>query len=156
MTFSKSLKVTIEHKGNYAEDIEGFYIERPDFINSVAFWYQTGEPKGFGTLPPYPQRRVHWERHHLLRDFREAKTSGRAQVIVQTTGMFGARPVLGWTNTEVGARLTLPFSVATSGHYAARLTASGAPGRAFTLSSWTERRRFKPQIFRLRKSRNSI
>ena len=63
--FTKSLKVAIEHKGNRAEDIEGFYFERPDFLNSVAFWYQTGEPKLFGSLPPYPERRVPWQQHHL-------------------------------------------------------------------------------------------
>lgn len=125
--FTKSLKVTIEHKGNRAEDTEGFYLERPDFLNSVAFWYQVGEPKAFGALLPYPERRVPWENHHLVRAFREAKVSGAAQVRVETTGMFGARPVLSWTNAKAGARLTLPFTVASAGRYAVRLTAAAAP-----------------------------
>ena len=56
--FSKSLRVAIEHKGNGEEDTEAFYLERPDFISSVAFWYQTGEPKPFGELPPWPDRCV--------------------------------------------------------------------------------------------------
>ena len=56
--FTQSLKLAIEHKGNYENDIDGFFIERPDFINSVAFWYQVGEPKPFGQLPPYPERCV--------------------------------------------------------------------------------------------------
>ncbi len=56
--FSKSLKVAFEHKGNRAEDTEGFHLERPDFINSVAFWYQTGEPNPWVTLPPFAERRV--------------------------------------------------------------------------------------------------
>ncbi len=125
--FTKSLKVALEHKGNRAEDIEGFYLERPDFINSVAFWYQTGEPKPFGELPPYPARRVPWQQQLLVRDFLTAQTTGPAKVRVETSGMFGARPVLSWTNTEVSARLTLPFNVETAGRHALRLTAAGAP-----------------------------
>jgi len=125
--FTNSLKVTIEHKGNRAEDIEGFFLERPDFLNSVAFWYQTGEPKRFADLPPYPERRVPWQFHHLVRAFRQAKASGSVKPKVQFSGMFGARPVLGWANTAVGERLTLPFEVESAGHYAVRLTAGAAP-----------------------------
>ena len=125
--FTNSLKVTIEHKGNRAEDIEGFFLERPDFLNSVAFWYQTGEPKVFGQLPPYPERRVPWEFHHLVRAFRQAKASGSAKPKVQFGGMFGARPVLGWANTAAGERLKVPFEVESAGRYAVRLTAGAAP-----------------------------
>src|SRR5208282_2628901 len=125
--FTNSLKVTIEHKGNRAEDIEGFFLERPDFLNSVAFWYQTGEPKRFADLPPYPERRVPWQFHHLVRAFRQAKASGSVKPKVQFSGMFGARPVLGWANTAVGERLTLPFEVESAGRYAVRLTAGAAP-----------------------------
>ncbi|MFI5382528.1 MAG: DUF2961 domain-containing protein, partial [Tepidisphaerales bacterium] len=59
--FRKSLRVTIEHKGNCDVDVDGFYLERPDFFSSVAFWYQTGEPKPFGGLPPWNERRVPWQ-----------------------------------------------------------------------------------------------
>jgi hypothetical protein len=125
--FQKSLKVTLEHKGNRAVDYEGFFLERPDFLNSVALWYQTGAPKPFPPLPPYAERRVPWERHHLVRAFRQAQTTGPAKVRIESSGMFGARPVLGWTNTHVGARLTLPFTAGASGRQAVRLTAPGAP-----------------------------
>lgn len=125
--FTNSLKVTIEHKGNRAKDIEGFYLERSDFLNSVAFWYQTGEPKAFAHLPPYPERRVPWQFHHLVRAFRQAKASGSVKPKVQFGGMFGARPVLGWANTAAGKRLTVPFEVASTGRYAVRLTAGAAP-----------------------------
>lgn len=125
--FTKSLKVAVEHKGNRNEDTEGFYLERPDFINSVAFWYQTGEPKVFSRLPSYSERCVPWKSHHLVKAFRQAQVTGAAKVRVETTGMFGARPVLGWTNMEVGARLTLPFMVDEAGRYAVRLTAAVAP-----------------------------
>ena len=125
--FSKLLKVTIEHKGNRAEDTEGFYLERPDFLNSVAFWYQTGQPKRFGALPPYPERSVPWQNQHLVQAFRQAKVTGPAKLSVETSGMFGARPVLSWTNSKPGACLTLPFKVETSGRHAVRLTAARAP-----------------------------
>ena len=125
--FTNSLKVTIEHKGNRAEDIEGFFLERPDFLNSVAFWYQTGEPKSFSDLPGYPERRVPWQYQHLVRAFRQVKATGSAKPQVQYGGMFGARPVLGWPNTAVGARLTVPFEVESAGRYAVRLTAGTAP-----------------------------
>jgi hypothetical protein len=125
--FSQSLRVTLEHKGNRAEDTEGFYLERPDFINSVAFWYQTGAPKSWAKLPPFSERRVPWQEQHLVRVFRRAQTTGPAKVRVETTGMFGARPMLGWSNTKVGARLALPFTVESAGRHAVRLTASAAP-----------------------------
>jgi hypothetical protein len=125
--FSQSLRVTIEHKGNRAEDTEGFYLERPDFINSVAFWYQVGEPKRSGSLPPYPERRVPWQQHHLVRAFRQTDATGPVKARVDFAGMFGARPVLSWTNREAGARLTLPFTVEAAGRYAVRLTAMAAP-----------------------------
>jgi hypothetical protein len=125
--FTQSLKVALEHKGNRAEDTEGWYLERPDFINSVAFWYQAGQPKSFDPLPPYPERRVPWQSHHLVRAFRQAQVSGAGGLSVQTTGLFGARPVLVWTNAAPGARLTLPFNVGAAGRYAVRLTAAAAP-----------------------------
>ena len=126
--FTNSLKVTIEHKGNRSEDIEGFFLERPDFLNSVAFWYQTGEPKVFADLPSYPERRVPWQYHHLVRAFRQAKASGSVKPKVEFGGMFGARPVLGWTNRVAGERLTVLFEVEPAGRYAVRLTAGAAPG----------------------------
>jgi hypothetical protein len=125
--FRKSLKVEIEHKGNCPESEDGFFLERPDFLSSVAFWYQTGEPKPFAQLPPWPQRRVPWETHHFVREFRQAKTTGPAKTEVRTTGFFGARPVLAWPNRAPGATLTLPFRVAEDGRYAVRLTAGNDP-----------------------------
>ena len=47
--FRKSLAVTIEHKGSIFTDAGlhlGQHIERPDWISSVAFWYQS-PPIGF-------------------------------------------------------------------------------------------------------------
>lgn len=63
VAFSKSLKVTIEHKGSIFTDRAAFlgqFIERPDWVSSVAFWYQdTPVARGEAMaplekrLPPY-------------------------------------------------------------------------------------------------------
>jgi hypothetical protein len=125
--FTRSLKVTMEHKGNRALGEDAWYIERPDFFSSIAFWYQTGEPKPFGYLPPWPERRVPWEIHHLVRAFRGARTTDGSKVAVRTTGFFGGRPSLVWEGMEPGARLALPFTASTEGRYALRLTAFTSP-----------------------------
>jgi hypothetical protein len=62
-----------------------------------------------------------------VRAFRQVKTTGDAKVAVQTQGFFGARPLLSWPNRDVGARLTLPFSVDDDARYAIRLTALQGP-----------------------------
>jgi hypothetical protein len=126
--FSKSLKVEIEHRGNLNESEDGFFLERPDFFSSVAYWYQAGQPKTtFGPLPGWHERRVPWEQVHLVKAFRYAKTSGDTKVQVQTQGFFGARPVLLWPNDEAGASLTLPFALSQDGRFAVRLTAASGP-----------------------------
>ena len=76
VNFTRSLRVAIEHKGNRPESEDGFFLERPDFFSSVAFWYQTGEPKPCGRLPGWHERRVPWQQHHLVRAFRHAEIDG--------------------------------------------------------------------------------
>ena len=127
ISFSTSLKVAFEHKGNRAEETEGFYLERPDFLNSVAFWYQVGEPKAFGNLPAYAERAVPWQNQHLVPAFHRAQANGNVKPRVEFAGMFGARPVIGWSNTVAGARLSIPFTVSSSGRYAVRLTSVAGP-----------------------------
>lgn len=126
--FTRALRFTIEHKGNRPEATDGFFLERPDFLSSVAFWYQLGEPKPFGELPPWHERRVPWQHHHLVAAFQKAAATGEQKLEVQTTGFFGARPTLYWPNKTPGATLAFPFEVAEPGRYAVRLTAGNAPG----------------------------
>ena len=126
--FTKSLKVAIEHRGNRDESEDGFFLERPDFFSSVAYWYQTGEPKTtFPPLPSWHERCVPWQHHHLVKTYRYAKTSGKTKVEVQTQGFFGARPILAWPNKEPGTVLTLPFALSEDGRFAVRLTAANGP-----------------------------
>lgn len=59
--FSKSLKVTIEHKGVTFDEtgkLVSTHMERPDLFSSVAFWYQTGKAKRYASLPPASERVV--------------------------------------------------------------------------------------------------
>jgi hypothetical protein len=60
--FTRSLRFEFEHTGWISADetesgkIEG-HVEREDDIATVAFWYQTGQPKRFAKLPPLAERR---------------------------------------------------------------------------------------------------
>ncbi len=59
VAFSKSLKVTIEHRGSvFTDDIAqlGSFVERPDWISSVAFWYQSPPAELDPALPPASAR----------------------------------------------------------------------------------------------------
>ncbi|MBT3270018.1 DUF2961 domain-containing protein [Candidatus Poribacteria bacterium] len=124
--FSESLKVTIEHKGNRADAEEAWYIERPDFVSSIAYWYQAGEPSRFAHLPAYPERRAPWSVQHLVPTVRAAEATA-GSVEVQAVGFFGGRPSLQWRNQGAGDTLTLPFTVAEDGRYAVRLLAFTTP-----------------------------
>jgi hypothetical protein len=125
--FTKSLMLTMEHKGNRDNAEEAWYVERPDFFSSIAFWYQTGLPKSFGYLPPWPERAVPWKTHHLVRTFRFAEKTGDSPITVTTEGFFGSRPALMWHATVPEETLTLPFTVEEAGRYAVRLLAFAAP-----------------------------
>lgn len=57
--FESSLKVTIEHRGSIFTDAAqhlGQFIERPDWVSSVAFWYQDAPVGVKATLPPAEKR----------------------------------------------------------------------------------------------------
>lgn len=126
--FKSSLVVDVEHKGNADDSLDGFYIERPDFFSSVAFWYQVGAPKAWPALPAWHQRRVPWEVHHCVKAFRQVRVSGATnKPRIQTTGFFGARPMLEWAGAAPGSELTIPFRIAEEGRYAVRLTAGSSP-----------------------------
>lgn len=126
--FSTSLKVAIEHKGNSPEDTEGFFVERPDFISSVALWYQEGPAKANFRLPPWNERRIPWETHHFVRSFLETKVSGGGKPKIDTSGLFGARPMLLWENNAGGASLSAPVELREGGSFAVRLSAATGAG----------------------------
>jgi len=135
--FRKSLRVTIEHgwQGN----------ERSDWYSSVAYWYQTGRPSTRAALPAAKDRLPHylrprdrgggrWEGEDLVDE--ATATSGK----VEEAGMefwgdlFSGQYALQWDAATTNATLTLPFSVAKTGHHriAIRL-ARVEPGGTFTV-----------------------
>jgi hypothetical protein len=58
ITFTKSLRAEIEHKGSqtFPDGTGSGYIERDDLMSSVALWYQTEPHKAWPALPPGPAR----------------------------------------------------------------------------------------------------
>ncbi|MBC8180185.1 DUF2961 domain-containing protein, partial [candidate division KSB1 bacterium] len=57
--FKKSLKVTIEHRGSVFNDLGillGSFVERPDWISSVAIWYQFPAATFNEPIPPADKR----------------------------------------------------------------------------------------------------
>jgi hypothetical protein len=58
VTFKKSLRVEIEHKGSqtFPDGKGSGFIERDDLMSSVAFWYQTEPHKPWPALPPGAER----------------------------------------------------------------------------------------------------
>ena len=58
ITFKKSLRAEIEHKGSqkFPDGTKSGFIERDDLMSSVAFWYQSEPHKRWPALPPGPER----------------------------------------------------------------------------------------------------
>jgi hypothetical protein len=58
ITFTKSLRAEIEHKGSqtFPDGTSSGFIERDDLMSSVAFWYQTEPHKRWPALPPGRER----------------------------------------------------------------------------------------------------
>jgi hypothetical protein len=117
--FHRSLRVTMEHKGNGAESTDFWYLERPDFISSVAFWYQLGEPAPFGQMPSFRERRPPWRETSMLAAMRSIRVDDPASISVDMHGLFGIRPSVRWAS---------PFAV-DRGHdrYAVRVVAHAGP-----------------------------
>ncbi|NLH99830.1 MAG: DUF2961 domain-containing protein [Chthonomonadales bacterium] len=130
--FSKSLRVSIEHKGNLPRSEDGFFIERPDFLSSIAYWYQRGVASRRPELPNWPERNVPWHSQHLLEAFLAVRVIGEARPRIGLEGMFGGQPVLEWPNADPEAVMTVPFVAPRTGRFAVRLRILAAPdGGAF-------------------------
>ena len=125
--FTKSLRVTIEHKGNYDDDLAGFYVERPDFVSSVAFWYQTGEPKRFAQLPPWHERRVPWRHSTWSAPSGRRKRPARRRWRCRRRGSSAPGRCWPGRTRRSDARLTLPFTVDEDGNYVLRSDGAAGP-----------------------------
>jgi hypothetical protein len=117
----------MEHKGNAADATDFWYLERPDLISSVAYWYQSGEPASFGGLPTWAERRVPWEWTLLLPLLRRASVEGAPPPAVDMHGLFGMRPSIKWAAPPLDGLLSFPFTVRTAGRYAVRIAIPAGP-----------------------------
>ncbi len=117
--FSKSLKVTIEHKGvEFAKDgkVKSGFTERPDCFSSVAFWYQRGKAKRFAELPPARDRIVRGtpiEAESLANRI----WCEPAAAQVQDCGPASESKQLYFAPWEPRAWIELPFDVTEDGRY---------------------------------------
>jgi len=120
VSFERSLRVEIEHKGQ-AYDDEGRptsgFEERADDFSSVAFWYQVEPHKAFDPLPPGYDRV-----YHNPDDLTEAEHGlDRIEISGGTTsrqaGPWSGGAQVFWTVFEAGQTLVLPFEVAEEGPY---------------------------------------
>ena len=116
--FEKSLRFTIEHKGNtFYEDhtlVEAFSDKRPDFYSSVAFWYQTGEAKRFATLPPAKDRMAAAELVQLDETLEGHLPEG---TVLHEDRSYTNEKGLLFTPSGKGAMVRFPFLVSTAGNY---------------------------------------
>jgi len=118
--FSKSLMVTIEHKGQSYDwqtgQFTSGFAERDDFFSSVAFWYQTGKATRFATVPPLEQRfvpHIYIEAESLL-STAKAMPEGALQT---QEGIWSGGKQIFFTPQAQDASLELKFSVSEEGLY---------------------------------------
>ena len=118
--FTKSLWAGIEHAGwTYNPDgsLRSGFEGRPDYMSSVAFWYQKDVNEGLPE-PPYGEARLpigHAEQIAVEDSLSEVKTvKGKASV--QREVDWG-RDLLFFEARDKGARIDIPIEVPASGRY---------------------------------------
>jgi hypothetical protein len=119
VSFSKSLRVEIEHKGvGFHEDgsVRSGYEERTDDFSSVAYWYQLEPHKPFAPLPPaydrlYVDYRGMIEGESLLEDVK----ASAGTVSLQEGAQWNGNAHLFWQPAAEGQTLEIPFTVQKDG-----------------------------------------
>jgi hypothetical protein len=116
--FEKSLKFSIEHKGNlFFENYtlsEAYTDRRPDFFSSVAFWYQQGLPNPFPELPPVSER---MPRFKLIQVDEIPAKKLPPGVFLHEDNSYTNQKGLQFVPHRVGESLLLPFEVEETGNY---------------------------------------
>lgn len=118
--FTKSLKVTIEHKGArlMADDKWNGYVERADDFSSVAYWYQTEPHKPFPPMPVgydrlYPDKSEIYEGESLI----DGARASSGKPIRQDLGGWSGGGQLFYMPQQEPADLTLSFGVPQTAKY---------------------------------------
>lgn len=119
--FSKSLKVTIEHKGvtHLPDGRRAGYGERTDDYSSVAYWYQVEPHVEFSKMPPaeerlYPSDTIEIEGESLVPS---SKAEG-PKPATQNLGGWSGGSHLFFTPRDENASLTVNLPVEKAGTYA--------------------------------------
>jgi len=125
--FTQSIKVNIEHGSDPNN-------QRPDWLSSVAYWYQSGSPTTRPALPPVTDRVPDYLRPHdhgngkwEAEDF--ADTAKISAGKIEEAGMdfwgdlFSARYGLNWEPTADNQTLDLPFTIEKQATYRTTLRA---------------------------------
>jgi hypothetical protein len=116
--FERSLKFTIEHKGNlFFENYslaEAYTDRRPDFFSSVAFWYQQGKPNPFPELPAVSERMPRFELIQV-----DEIPSGKLpdHVRLHEDPSYTNKKGLQFIPDHEGESVLFPFEVRESGNY---------------------------------------
>ncbi|HOW70481.1 MAG TPA: DUF2961 domain-containing protein [Phycisphaerae bacterium] len=112
--FARSLKVTIEDKGNVFDasgrQVSGF-MERSDLMSSVAFWYQTGKAKRFTTLPPAEERSIPTEVIQFEGMVKDAKAEPSSTPVEAQRGRFNGGAQLWVKFANQPGEVTIPFKL---------------------------------------------
>lgn len=109
--FRESLKVAIEHRGSLFTDAgvqTASFAERPDWISSVAFWYQTPAVAGDEPLPPADKRIAPYR----VLPAKDLKMRAQPPLLVTKS----ERGVV-YAPAKADAEIALDFEVAEKGRY---------------------------------------
>lgn len=129
--FNKSLKFTIEHKGNYFNEkdslLNSYSDKRPDLYSSVAIWYQTGKAKRFAELPPAKERMAPFE---LVQPDEQLKDDLPENARIVDAVVFTNHKAVKFVFHDPGDSLVLSFKVGKSGFFViyARLSPAANSG----------------------------
>jgi hypothetical protein len=111
VTFKKSLRVEIEHKGgqDFPDGTSTGFIERDDLMSSVAYWYQLEPHKPWPAMPVGKDRLPFHERtllkgHEAIADAKHSENAPEAQALDDVTDgkQFWYRPTdeKGWVEVS--------------------------------------------------------
>ncbi len=112
ITFKRSLKVEIEHRGSVFNDLAmqlGSFIERSDWVSSVAYWYQDSPAcASWPAMPPYEKR---------LPPYRILRPNDLEVRAEPSAGLNKGKDQILYLPRVTDAKLELEFEVAAKGRY---------------------------------------
>ncbi len=121
VTFTKSLRVEIEHVGPVFDENDKMtsgYGERPDDDSSVAFWYQLEPHKAYPAMPVGYDRLYYDFSNTLEAEGLLDKTAATAGPLSkQEGGAWSGGAQLFWTPTEANQSISIPFEVTEENTY---------------------------------------